>query len=186
MGPVVAARIAAAGNKNTPSWSTSAIRRKRSLNNMEMVGADPSKIEALIVSHGHFDHYGGLIGFLDKHRSALPADLTLYAGGEDNFCRALQRSARASIVRIRRARPARARGAQGQDRAVRNPGGRRSRLHHRQNQTQQHREGAAQFTLVEFAMKDGLGCNAGHYLPAELWARSCRTSTSTSTPPASI
>ena len=46
------------------------------INNMEMVGADPKKIEALIVSHGHFDHYGGLLGMLDKYRSALPADLT--------------------------------------------------------------------------------------------------------------
>ena len=35
------------------------------------------------VSHGHFDHYGGLIGFLQKYRSALPADVKLYAGGED-------------------------------------------------------------------------------------------------------
>ena len=55
-------------------------------NNIEFVGADPKKVEALIVSHGHFDHYGGLIGFLDKHRTVLPNDLTLYAGGEDNFC----------------------------------------------------------------------------------------------------
>ena len=56
------------------------------LNNIELLGADPKKVEALIVSHGHFDHFGGLIGFLDKFRSVLPADLTLYAGGEDNFC----------------------------------------------------------------------------------------------------
>src|SRR5262249_27818638 len=34
------------------------------LNNFEIVGGDPKQIEALIVSHGHFDHYGGLIGFL--------------------------------------------------------------------------------------------------------------------------
>ena len=40
----------------------------------------------MIVSHGHIDHYGGLIGFLEKHRGKLPADVKLYAGGEDNFC----------------------------------------------------------------------------------------------------
>jgi 7,8-dihydropterin-6-yl-methyl-4-(beta-D-ribofuranosyl)aminobenzene 5'-phosphate synthase len=47
------------------------------------------KIDALIVSHGHFDHFGGLMGFLDKYRGALPADVKLYAGGEDNFCHRL-------------------------------------------------------------------------------------------------
>ena len=26
------------------------------------------------------------MGFLDKHRKSMPADLTMYAGGEDNFC----------------------------------------------------------------------------------------------------
>src|SRR5258708_29067538 len=38
------------------------------------------------MSHGHFDHWGGLFGFLDKHRKDLPDDLTMYVGGEDNFC----------------------------------------------------------------------------------------------------
>jgi 7,8-dihydropterin-6-yl-methyl-4-(beta-D-ribofuranosyl)aminobenzene 5'-phosphate synthase len=56
------------------------------LNNIEIIGVEPKKLDALIVSHGHFDHYGGLIGFLDKYRSVLPADVKLYAGGEDNFC----------------------------------------------------------------------------------------------------
>jgi len=32
-------------------------------------------------------YYGGLIGFLQRFRARLPSDLTLYAGGEDNFCR---------------------------------------------------------------------------------------------------
>jgi len=56
------------------------------LNNIEIIGVEPKKLDALIVSHGHFDHYGGLIGFLDKYRSVLRADIKLYAGGEDNFC----------------------------------------------------------------------------------------------------
>jgi len=59
------------------------------LNNMSLMGVDARKIDALIVSHGHFDHYGGLMGFLDKYRGVLPADVKLYAGGEDNFCRRL-------------------------------------------------------------------------------------------------
>jgi 7,8-dihydropterin-6-yl-methyl-4-(beta-D-ribofuranosyl)aminobenzene 5'-phosphate synthase len=59
------------------------------LNNIAILGVDANKIDALILSHGHFDHYGGLMGFLDKYRSALPADIKLYAGGEDNFCHRL-------------------------------------------------------------------------------------------------
>jgi 7,8-dihydropterin-6-yl-methyl-4-(beta-D-ribofuranosyl)aminobenzene 5'-phosphate synthase len=47
------------------------------LNNMDIIGVDAKKIDALIVSHGHFDHYGGLIGFLDKYRRSLPADIKL-------------------------------------------------------------------------------------------------------------
>src|SRR5262249_39278149 len=37
------------------------------INNMALMGVDVKKIDALIVSHGHFDHYGGLMGFLDKY-----------------------------------------------------------------------------------------------------------------------
>jgi 7,8-dihydropterin-6-yl-methyl-4-(beta-D-ribofuranosyl)aminobenzene 5'-phosphate synthase len=62
------------------------------LNNIEILNVDPGQASALIVSHGHFDHYGGLIGFLDRYRDKLPADLKLYAGGEDNFCHRLVRA----------------------------------------------------------------------------------------------
>ena len=63
-------------------WTPAAL-----MNNMEIMGVDGSKAQALIVSHGHYDHFGGLLGFLEKHRAQLPADLTLYVGGEDVFCR---------------------------------------------------------------------------------------------------
>lgn len=56
-------------------------------NNMAIMGVDPSKVQTLILSHGHFDHFGGLVPFLQEYRSKLPSDLTLYTGGEDNFCR---------------------------------------------------------------------------------------------------
>src|SRR3712207_596252 len=55
-------------------------------NNRELLGLDVAGLDALIVSHGHLDHHGGLEGFLAKHRSAMKEDLRLYVGGEDAFC----------------------------------------------------------------------------------------------------
>lgn len=56
------------------------------MGNMEIMGVDASRAQALILSHGHFDHFGGLIDLLKANRGRLPRDLTLYVGGEDNFC----------------------------------------------------------------------------------------------------
>jgi 7,8-dihydropterin-6-yl-methyl-4-(beta-D-ribofuranosyl)aminobenzene 5'-phosphate synthase len=56
------------------------------LGNMQIMGVDATKMNALILSHGHYDHFGGLLAFLEKYRAQLPSDLTLYVGGEDNFC----------------------------------------------------------------------------------------------------
>src|SRR5262245_22948695 len=141
------------------------------MTNMELQGVDPRRINALILSHGHNDHWGGLIGFLDKKRDLLPADLTLYCGGEDNFCRRYAGASPGPFT----------------DRGVLD---RRAIAAHRvklvlaltptvvQEQAfttgQIKRSGIERVlpnTMVEFAVKDGLGCDMGHFSAAELQGR---------------
>lgn len=55
-------------------------------NNIELVGLDPGALDALVLSHGHYDHFGGLAGFLQRADGKLKPRLPLYVGGEDCFC----------------------------------------------------------------------------------------------------
>ena len=56
------------------------------VNNTNLVGIDPSALDALVLSHGHYDHFGGLAGFLKQNNGKLKAKLPIYIGGEEAFC----------------------------------------------------------------------------------------------------
>ena len=60
------------------------------INNLTLLKIDTTKLDALILSHGHLDHLGGLVGFLHAHRAEMRDDLRLYIGGEDAFCHRVQ------------------------------------------------------------------------------------------------
>lgn len=53
--------------------------------NFDLLDIDPRRINGLILSHGHRDHYGGLAGFVSQHRSHMRDDIALYVGAEDVF-----------------------------------------------------------------------------------------------------
>lgn len=61
-------------------WTPEVINR-----NIDLLDIDPAKLDGLVLSHGHLDHFGGLDGFLQRHRPGMRDDVPLYIGGEDAF-----------------------------------------------------------------------------------------------------
>jgi 7,8-dihydropterin-6-yl-methyl-4-(beta-D-ribofuranosyl)aminobenzene 5'-phosphate synthase len=137
--------------------------------NMDLLKVDAKKIDALIMSHGHFDHWGGLLGFLERHRKDMASEMTIYAGGEDNFCpRYVKMGAMGDLadygtldrrdiakqnVKVVLCEAPVVIGGQ----AFTTGKIKRNSL-----------EKVLPNSMVGFQQKDGAGCNAGHYLPAEM------------------
>jgi 7,8-dihydropterin-6-yl-methyl-4-(beta-D-ribofuranosyl)aminobenzene 5'-phosphate synthase len=55
------------------------------LRNFSLLALEPERLNGLILSHGHRDHYGGLPGFVSHYRDRMRDDLRLFAGGEETF-----------------------------------------------------------------------------------------------------
>ena len=55
-------------------------------NNIDLLAVDPAELDALVLSHGHYDHFGGLAGFLRATSGKLKPKLPMYIGGEEAFC----------------------------------------------------------------------------------------------------
>jgi 7,8-dihydropterin-6-yl-methyl-4-(beta-D-ribofuranosyl)aminobenzene 5'-phosphate synthase len=48
--------------------------------NFDLLGIAPQKLDGLILSHSHRDHYGGLVGFVERYRPGMRDDVKLYTG----------------------------------------------------------------------------------------------------------
>ena len=55
-------------------------------NNLQLLSVNPATLDALVLSHGHYDHFGGLTGFLSASGGKLKPGTPFVVGGEECFC----------------------------------------------------------------------------------------------------
>jgi 7,8-dihydropterin-6-yl-methyl-4-(beta-D-ribofuranosyl)aminobenzene 5'-phosphate synthase len=76
--------------------------------NFRELGLDPGTIDALALSHGHSDHFGGLLGFLSAYRRRMRPALRFYGHPDHYVGRFMERDGdRVSLGRLDRGAVAR-------------------------------------------------------------------------------
>ena len=71
--------------------------------NFRELGLDAGAIDALALSHGHADHFGGLVGFLSAYRRTMRPDLRFYGHSDHYVGRWMERDGdRVSLGRLDR------------------------------------------------------------------------------------
>jgi 7,8-dihydropterin-6-yl-methyl-4-(beta-D-ribofuranosyl)aminobenzene 5'-phosphate synthase len=56
------------------------------LNNLAILKVDPANLDALVLNHGHYVHFGGLVGFQAAAKGRLKVNTPFFVSGEDCFC----------------------------------------------------------------------------------------------------
>ena len=82
------------------------LTEKNLFNNYAVLAIDPTKADAMVLSHGHLDHYGALPDLARAMQGRFRPGLTVYAGGEDTFCHRLVVTPTATVDQGQLDRPA--------------------------------------------------------------------------------
>jgi 7,8-dihydropterin-6-yl-methyl-4-(beta-D-ribofuranosyl)aminobenzene 5'-phosphate synthase len=82
------------------------LTEKNLFNNYAVLAIDPTRADAMVLSHGHLDHYGALPDLARAMQGRFRPGLTVYAGGEDTFCHRLVVTPAATVDQGQLDRPA--------------------------------------------------------------------------------